>query len=224
MRYATSKARLAHYRAMAVKYPDTDWRYWKSSALWTAPNNARGPDGRIYSESLAQYGVDLGEAHTLARIGHTGWYADNFQDSLIIGHVIKLRCPRGVLYIPATMCTGWDGTIHYMGDASLVPKGASQDEHDEAMRDIAIRADRCAEIEAEEARESDAQSQAEMRVDDARENIHRVNKACLALLAEIKRQVFQPFTCEALRHRVNEYLEERAEAWRIINKGGYCEY
>lgn len=229
----TSKQRLEQYRREAAtgkwSRPLT-WRDTRRHHLspWGAPRprGARGPRGQIYSDSLNPYGNDLGAAHSLfpRLIDHKGWYVDSWQDALIVGHVVKLRSPRGTLYIPATRNTDCDGTTHYLADAELVPKGASEDEHDDACREAARSADHYAEREAEEARDFEARGQAEAQIEEARAEIHRVNQQALALLAETKsaRQtggaVFGPAVCEALRARVRALLAARAQQFSIIDE------
>lgn len=202
------------------------WRDTKQhhASAWGAPrpNNVRGTNGEIFSDSLDQYGDDLGDVDKLfpRMFDHSGWYADNYQGALIVGHVCRMRCPRGTLYIPATRNTGCDGTVHYLADAEIVPKGATEEEHDQACREAARSADHYAEREAEEAREYYAKDQAEQDILEAREEIHKINVAVLELGREIKRHrpEFAPAICTALRERIADYLRERRAQFRIIAK------
>lgn len=223
----TAPYRLAQYRDEALNprwVRPLTWRDTRQHhpSPWGAPraNNARGPKGQIYSESVDQYGRDLGPAGKLfpRLIDHNGWYADNNQDELIVGHVCRMRCPRGTLYIPATMRTDSDGTVHYFGDVERVPKGATEEEHDSACREAARSADHYAEKEAEECREDNAKWQAEEDIRQARAEIHGINKFVLALLGEIKAAGadFTPAICTALRAEVQQYLRDRAEQFKII--------
>jgi hypothetical protein len=217
----TTKQRLEHYRAMAAKYPGRVWRDWINRGLtFAAPSNARGPAGQIFSETLDQYGQPLGAAHALfpRMLDYNGWYADNFQDALIVGHVCRMRCPRGTLYIPATVCTGWEGTVHYINDAALAPKGATEEQHDQACREAARSADHYAEKEAEKSREAEAKDRAEQDIMEARKAIHEVNKAALALIREAKAQPggYTPAVCAAVRASIAGYLRERAEHFAAI--------
>lgn len=223
MKPTTTRARLAHYRAQAAKYPTADgWKHWRTKGTtFAAPSNSRGDKGQIYSESLDQYGELLGSANELAprSVPHTGWFTSETGDTgTLQGYVVKLRCPRGTLYVPATAHSDWCGTTHYINDAELVPKGADEPAHDRAIQEAARSADYYAEREAEAARADDAKFQTEQDIELARETIHETNRACLALLAEVKAQraTFPPAVCEALRHRVNGFLTQRAEQFRII--------
>lgn len=223
----TTKQRLAQYRDEALNprwVRPLTWRDTRQHhpSPWGAPraNNARGEKGQIFSEQLDQYGADLGPAGKLfpRMFDHTGWYADNYQDELIVAHVCRMRCPRGTLYIPATRNTGCDGTVHYINDAELVPRGATEEQHDQACREAARSADHYAEREAEECREENAKYQAERDIEEARAEIHGINKFVLALLGEIKAAGadFTPAICTALRAEVQQYLRDRAEQFKII--------
>lgn len=206
------------------------WRDTKQhhTSPWGAPraNNVRGEKGEIFSESLDQYGVDLGTVQDVCgrrAFDHTGWYADNYQDELIVAHVCRMRCPRGTLYIPATLRTESDGTIHYLADAELVPKGAGPDDHEAAQREAARSADHYAEREAEDCRDYCAKDSAERDIEQAREAIHETNKAALVLLAVIKgtRKVggtFSPGICGAVQSRIRALLFNRAKQFEIIRE------
>jgi hypothetical protein len=225
----TAPYRLAQYRGEALNprwVRPLTWRDTRQHhpSPWGAPraNNARGKKGEIFTDSIDQYGVDLGPVNTIfPRVfDHTGWYADNYQDARIVAHVCRMRSPWGTLYIPATMNTDCDGTVHYINDAELVPKGATEEQHDQACREAARSADHYAEREAEEAREDNAKWQAEQDIEAARAEIHGINKFVLALLGEIKAAGadFTPAICTALRAEVQQYLRDRREQFKIIKE------
>lgn len=212
--------RLTIYRKKAQECrddykPGKDWRYWKRN-IWSTPSNVTR-EGKLFSDSVDQVGEYLGDAHKLTRLNHTGWYVDDNYSGLMIGGVCRMRSPRGVLYIPVTYCDEWDGSTHYIGDAILVPKGSDEEDHDEAIRDAAARADGCAEREAEEAREGYAKDRAELDVQEARAEIHAINKKVIALIREIKSSgTFTPAVCGALREKLADYLAERRKQFEII--------
>ena len=216
---SNTTARLARYRALAVKYPSHDWRYWKQSIAAQA-NNVRNEKGAILSDSTDQYGRYLGDSHELvkSRGMSRGWYADNFQDELVVGGVARLRGAKYTLYIPVTHNTGCDGTVHYLADAVTVDRGSSQDDHDTAIADAArIAYYPCAEYEAEECREGDGKDKAEPRTIEAREEIHRLNNEVIPLIWEIKSAApYTPKVRAALRDRISDYLTERREAFATI--------
>lgn len=223
----TAPYRLAQYRDEALNprwIRPLTWRDTRQHhpSPWGAPrpNNVRGPKGQIYSDSLDQYGADLGTLDKLypRMFDHTGWYADNYQDALIVGHVCRMRSPRGTLYIPATRNTDCDGTVHYFGDVERVPKGATEEEHDSACREAARSADHYAEKEAEECREDNAKWQAEEDIRQAREEIHSINQTTLSLIREIKQhgKKYTPAVCIALASTIRAGLRDRAEQFKII--------
>ena len=223
----TTLHRLQQYRHEAATgkwVRPLTWRDTKQhhKSAWGAPaaNNARGKKGEIFTDSIDQYGDDLGTLDKLypRMFDHTGWYADNYQDALIVGHVCRMRCPRGTLYIPATMNTDCDGTVHYLGDAELVPKGATEEEHDSACREAARSADHYAQIEAEECRDYCAKDQAEQDIERAREEIHAINQTTLSLIREIKQhgKKYTPAVCIALASTIKAGLRDRAEQFKII--------
>lgn len=217
----TTKQRLTHYRAQAAKSTHAhaqSWRYWAHNPFLSFTPST-GEQGQRYTETLDQYGTDLGTAHDLKRsIRHTGWFADSIQNDLIIGHVTKLRCPRGTLYIPATMCTGWDGTIHYMRDAILVPKGSPELDHESAIADAAGYADGFAEQEAEQAREDDAKDRANEQIAEHKDTVSRLRKQCSEVIAEL-RQLNAPLPtaiCNTLRASIRARKAEMDAALRKI--------
>lgn len=210
-------SRLAYYKQQAEKYPGKPWQYWTRN-IWETPSNARGDKGQIFSDTVDQYGENIGDAHQVANMRSIGWFTDSYQEETIRGAVCRMRCPRGTLYIPVTYCTGWDGTTHYLADAILVPKGAAEEEHEAAKKDAARLADGFAESEAEESREFYAKDRADEDIAQARADIHAVNKKALALVKEIKGAEFTPAICLALRETLARYMEERKGLFRLIEK------
>jgi len=180
------------------------WQTRGRLQYWHAPNNVRGPEGQIYTDSIGQYGQNMGWADDLRRgIDHQGWYTNEFGDEVIRGSVCRIRGAKGTLYVPVTSCTGWDGTVHYMRDAVEVPRGSPEEEHEEAMREAAGYADHHAEKEAERAREDYEADQRAQAVEDARERIKEAREAVHALLAGIRQAGTLPgVICETLRAEI----------------------
>ena len=211
--------RLNHYRNTGAKYSgkSSDWRYWVRNGLWAAPSNVRGEEGQMFSEYVDQVGDFIGEGHEITGGRVTGFYADSFQGEMVKFGVCKLRCPKGVLYIPVTWRTECDGSTHYLGDCELVPKGADEYAHECAKKEAAGSAEYYAEKEAEDCREDDAKYRAESDISEAKNRIHEINKKALALIAEIKKHGgFTNAICLALREKIGDYLEDRAAQFAII--------
>lgn len=156
------------------RYPHAGKPYagqWQG--LDTMPRNT---DSRAYYCDTWPDGLrDRGDAHKLARIGHTGWYADSFQDSLVIGRVLQMPARNGKpVYVPGTYSTGSDGVTLYLLD------------HYDEESDCALAADRYAEHAAEIEREYDEAWQAGARAADHDEEAKRSRSALLAKLAAFR--------------------------------------
>lgn len=221
-----TRTRLAGYRKKAADCrPDYErgknWRYWVHP-IFSILNNAHGPDGEIYTDSVDQYGRYLGHAHDVAPrvVDHRGWYVDTHESGLLMGGVAVMRSSRGKMYIPVTSSDQWDGATVYLDDAIIIAKGEPDYVHEQAIKDAARLADRRAEIDAGASREDHAQGLAEQDIEEARSEIHALNRRALALLREIKTQPkgFSPAICDALRDRVSALLADRAAQFTIINE------
>lgn len=178
---------------------------------WSRPNNVRGPKGQIYTDDREQYGQDLGFADELAprRVDNRGWFADSFQDNVIRGSVTRIRGARFTSYVPVTGCTGWGGTIHYMADAEHVPRGSSEEDHEQAICDAAATADGCAEIEAEAAREYDLKDRVEQAIEYERETIRKQRVAVHSLAAELRNTpALPPALCATITAAIREAREQ----------------
>lgn len=220
----TTRSRLNYYRKQQRESGSKTclrYKYGKAPLAHDAPNNARSDDGqKIYTDKTDQYGDYIGDcAKLLPRqrdIG--GWYADSYQDATITGGVTRMRSSKGTYYIPVTACTGWDGTMHYIGDAEIVPRGSDGDAHDNAMADAAMCANECARIEAEHAQEEDIKWQAERQIEEAREEIHQTNKATLALIREVKlNRTLPPAICQTITDTIRTAVRERTKMFNRID-------
>lgn len=223
--------RLQYYREKADRYSDPKYRHmWGFALSWlyhrtplcTWGQNHYGKDGVLYTDTLDHFSVTSWAAHECAKLDHTGWYTDAFQGNLIVGHVVKLRCPKGVLYIPATREDDGD-VAFYLRDAVLVEKGgsdsyANEGEHEDARREVAKTADHYAEKEAEQMREEDVKYQAEQRIETLRDEIHDINKQALALLRSRKDNGFDEAQRDGLARELSAFLDERTERFIEIEK------
>lgn len=163
---------------------------------------------RYYIDSWPAGWREIGDAHQVTSMKHTGWYADNFQEELIRGFVLQLPARDGKeIYIPGTYCTGWEGVTLYPNDW----------DHDKT--DAARSADSYAEIEAEAAREDNAQFQAEQEIEQCRETIGKLRKSMLDLILEIKhaKRNFSPMVCAALTDHLRRQWNQRQKAFKRID-------
>lgn len=222
----SAKIRLETYRAKATEHnakhgASQSWkdrRYPEPQVLKQSPLN-RSQDGKeLYIDRLLDAPFSYTDAHDIARLDHTGWYADNFQDNLIRGAVVEYRNPRKtnpdydgdspshVFYLPATYATQWD-------TARVVLRTFTD------RQDCARYADRLAEREAEESREYDAKFQAEQQIEDAKATIHALNRETLAVIRELKtgKPLAQyPALCAAIRERIEDAIDQRGELFKRI--------
>ncbi|OYW62707.1 MAG: hypothetical protein B7Z31_00105 [Rhodobacterales bacterium 12-65-15] len=179
----------------------------------------RGPKGQVYTDNREQYGQDLGYSDVLApcRVDNRGWFADSFQDAVIRGSVTRIRGARFTLYVPVTGCSGWDGTNHYLADAERVPRGSDEETHAEAIADAAATADRCAELEAEQARDHDIKYRAEQEIETEREAIQQARAAVHALAAELRdTPALPPTICSTITEAIKTWREQtRSSVARI---------
>ena len=222
----TTAGRLELYRQRAAdpKTLSNDWRkhiYGGVRYTWEPAWHNWSEDRRkIYADERDTLGDYLGDWKQFATYRDmrdtNGFYTDSWCSDTIKGGVERIRSARGVFYVPVTYCTGWDGVTYYMADAEQVDKGATEEEHEKAQREAANSAYHYAEREADKAREEDAKQRAEDQIADARAEIHETNKAARALLAEIRGKEFTQNVCEALRHRLREYLADRRRCFELI--------
>jgi hypothetical protein len=163
----TTKQRLADLRRKAAQWDSEHPHANLKNPTWRDVRFGRTFSRRFpnaYSEDRTELyidddlsGVGTDDARVVLRLLHSGWYADPEGFDLVTGYVVKMRTSRGMLYIPATRCDGWDGVTWYVGDAEL-----SGVDDDDALREAARSADYYAEKEAEETREAvEAEREAE---------------------------------------------------------------
>lgn len=224
MKPTTTRARLNEYRKRAAASQwCNDWRKhrYHSNTWATEWHSGINKDGLILTDNkdtLGEYQGDWGEFLRSRCWDATGFYTDDFCHETIKGGVVRLRTARFTLYIPTTYCTGWDGATLYFGMAERVDRGSTQDEHESAQHEAARWAYGRAEHEAEISREDNAKCRAADDIADARAEIHDINKAARALLAEIRGREFTENVCAALRHRLHEYLADRRKCFEKIKE------
>lgn len=240
------KNRLEQYKAQAEKVNSgTATRFigpvypapitWREARLeWplneVRPQALKPANKTCYSEDRTKLYIDNFEdmpgyindtdADKMARLDHTGWFADNFQDDTIRGVVIEFRNPQKfntehaehdkthIFYTIGTKHSTWDGVTVYPTEVF------------ECAREAARRADSYAESEAEQCREDDAQFQAEKQIEELKEEYHAINKSTIALIRDVKKQtdIFPKTVCDLIRDEITEALEERAEKLNKIAK------
>jgi len=226
MKPTTTRARLNLYRKRAAdnKVGNNDWRTHRYGNTWgTDWHSGIRKDGTILTDNkdtLGDYLGDWTEFSGGARYlrDTNGFYTDSSCYGTMQGGVVRLRTAKFTLYIPCTYHSDWDGATLYFSLAERVERGSPEEKHDKNKTLAAATAFGRAEREAEEAREDDAKYRANEDIQEARNEIHAINKQARALLAEIRGNEFTQNVCAALRHRLDEYLAERRECFATIEK------
>jgi hypothetical protein len=180
-------------------------------ALDTMPAG-RSRDARAYYVDAWPEGWrDLGDATDLfeSRDRHTGWYEDEFQDSLCKGRVLQLPGRHGKpVYVPGIYSTGSDGVTLY-----------PLDRYDTA-EDCARSADGYAERFAETAREYSDAWQAGSRAAEYASEANSIRADIVALISDLRTArrfirgeavaITMERLCAIARKRVSELLAEMA--------------
>ena len=170
-------------------------RRYPHSSRHAAPGAAfagYGTKSMRWCESPADIGLRfVGYADKLARIDHTGWFADEFQDSTVRGVVYQLTARNGrPIYV-----SGYDNADNGAADANgpaaidfgTLWEGEAGDSYNndpQGARAAARHADSLAERMAEESREYDRAWQAGSQWAERGEEIASERRDMLALLAE----------------------------------------
>jgi hypothetical protein len=174
----------------------------------------RGDNGVIYVASLTDeiFWKTEGDADKHAR-NVNSWYTDQFQENAVTPAVVSIRNPKELnsdgshkVFFAATYYSEWDGATIY-----------TRHSYDDA-REAALAAESEAESEAERARDDAAKDTAECQIEDARAEIHALNKQALELIREIKHKDYAPPVCAAIRSQLSDFLQERRRAFERIEK------
>lgn len=183
-------------------YEESPWRKTKTNSFFIR----NGEKCRWMESNETECMRFVGYSDEIVKsIDHNGWYCGDYQDEVM----------RGVVYqLPAR-----NGSEQYLhGYADPCNEGAAflcvtlTDNKEEAAR----WADSMAENAAEEAREYDAKERAELDISESKEEIARLRKATIALIAEAKGHKFAPAICDAIKSQVRKMLADRSEEFAII--------
>lgn len=216
--------RMASYKAKAEKNPGyermAEWRYWVRP---TIKDNGLGrcPEG-FYSYQPGAIGDYLGNVPDVMKRADayrwhdytTGYYTNEDYHETIAGGVERIRSSKGTHYVPVTSYSDSDITTYYMSDAVLVPKGAGEEFHKNAMREAAISADGLADGLAEKEREWNEAWAAGNAYMTAGEELLNARKAFKAIRSELKTVTpgNTPAICAAIRSRIAAIVADMSEA------------
>lgn len=212
--------RLAFYKSKIGQHGVKDWRevakashYWSKSparakyaAQWLC--GAWGGSKRYISDTSAIGLRFVDYSDSIVRIGHTGWFVDNFQSETLRGAVWQLPARNG-------------SPVFVYGYHDNDNEGGAFIDFDStpSKEKAAYGGDGLAEVAAEEYRKGHAHDMAEQDIEAAKEAIHETNQAALSLIREIKQAgSFSPAICQALKAQLQIMLSERAEQFEIINE------
>jgi hypothetical protein len=151
-----------------------------------------GSDHLRWTEDPAACGLRfVGFADDIARVDHTGWYCDEFQDRTLRGVVYQLPARNGrTLYVYGYTSSDDCGTRGWPRAAALnfrdVTAGPAADDQDDTRREVAVRADQMAETAAEREREYNAAWRAGQDFADANAQVAAAMAERRALLAEVR--------------------------------------
>lgn len=189
-----------------LKISIAEFRAWRAAKSYRASVKTRagmlacyGKDqtnrnGKIYVHEADDFAPVVWDSARDAR-NTTGYYADEFGDSIISWCVVKIapanrKAGRDALYAPVTYCTEWEGgTIHLDSAGSM----------DDAQR----WGEQIAEREAEESREYQAEENASMQIDEALTNIEKIRARMHALIVELRTVSLPPAVCETVREKIH---------------------
>lgn len=116
----------------------------------------------------------IGDAHEIVRLDYTGWYCDEYQDSLAIGFVLQFPARNGKpRYFPAVRFTGSDGTTLYPLDTY------------DTAEDAARVADQHAESIAEREREYNEKFSAQCEIEDLTHDKKLIREEHSAIAVEL---------------------------------------
>lgn len=200
----------------------SDWRRHVARVTKdTGAGRCNDGSGDYYAYGTGAFGCYLGNVPDVMRAADsyrwhdyaTGYYTDGFCDGVLSGGVEKVRCPRGTLYVPVASHSDWDSATYYFSDAVLVPKGASESDHSEAMREAARAADSKAEREAESEREHNDAWQAGREWADAGDDMKAARGAFLAIRKDARANgPAAPTLCGAIRNELARLARQYREA------------
>lgn len=194
-----------------------------------APFPGYGTRAMRWCESPADLGLRfVGYADKLARIDHTGWFTDEFQDSTVRGVVYQLPARNGRPVYVSGYDNADNGAADNGGPAAIdfgtLWTGTESDSdyyesnrhNGDGAKSAAYHADKLAERMAEQERAYQAASSAGMRWADIGETIANTRRDLLALLAERREAkaagALYPSICATLAASVNRMLDSIREA------------
>lgn len=183
------------------------------------PGAANSSGARYFPDPAACGFRDQGTAHDIAprAVEHTGWYTDQFYDSLAVGVVFLLPGRDGhARAYPAVRHTGadGDGALIYMREGERVESRREELDRGD-FRDVAVRADRLAEIYAENERAYQAAAGAGNQWRENREQSASVCRDLRKLRAALRDL---PAGLDVARETIEAAIEDKRDCLRDLCK------
>ena len=162
----------------------------------------------FYDESAIPGFRDMKKVHEINRMNHTGWYADDFQHETICGIVGVFRWGSTAYIVPGVMYSDQDSSYFDLTYTVKLSPHECWDENqdttdalEDAMRDMAYRADSMADRLADDEREASVKFQAEELTEELKGEIEKTRIRVKQLISEIRQagKAFSPTICETLK-------------------------
>jgi hypothetical protein len=157
---------------------------WRNYSGHNSPDIGHDKDGHALAwfdseEKIGRAGWRFaGYADKIARIDHTGWFTDEYQDNTLRGAVVQLPARAGRCVFLAGYVDTFGGSFRFStADVFIGDEG-------EAKREAAYWADQLAEHAAEDEREYNIKESANTRAEELAERNKEILSDVLALWAE----------------------------------------
>jgi len=145
-------------------------------------------EGNLCLESLDGYDFVGIQEISRRSFDYSGYYADNFQDSLIKPYIVKIKTSKGLFVCPAISYDNCDIATIYLSQGEFCNNDQESISYDACVFQIARIADSIADREAEKSREDDAKFQAENQAENLKEENLQARKEAHILIQAIKAQ------------------------------------
>lgn len=153
-----------------------------------------------WCENVSGHFRECGHADEIIRLGHRGWFVDNFQDSTTRGIVLQLPARHGKSIYLAACSDPWNKNC-------AIVEICFHDEKEDAAR----AADGLAERYAEDSREDDLKQLAETEIASLENSVKGIRKQIRSLTAGIRQSSVPPIVCDQLRSDIRALRREVRE-------------